>query len=172
MQLLDPILNWGPVSRVRRNHALEHATLQVLSRINPRRSLAGYSDGGGFWILGNVSTEELQQAVDEALARLHAGERGLVIHPYCGTNFAITGLLAGSAAWLAMLTGGSNLRRKLERWPLVVMLVTFAVIVAQPLGPLFQARLTTQADVGALQVMEIIRFQRGGTQMHRVGTRH
>jgi hypothetical protein len=172
MSLLEQLLNWAPVSRVRRNHALEHATLQVLGRLNPRRPLAGYSDLNGFWILGNVSTEELQTAVDEALARLRAGERGLVIHPNCGTNFATAGLLAGSAAWLAMLGSGSSLRKKLERWPLVVLLVTFAIIAAQPLGLQFQARYTTQAEVGALQVTEIVRFRRGGAEMHRVSTRN
>ena len=35
MSILDPILNLPILSRIRRNHGLEHATLHVLSRRHP-----------------------------------------------------------------------------------------------------------------------------------------
>ena len=53
------MLKKSPISRIRRNHGLEHATIHVLSEANPRRRLIGRSDYGGFWLLGEVSTEEL-----------------------------------------------------------------------------------------------------------------
>jgi len=172
MSGLADLLNWGPVSSVRRNHALEHATINLLSRKKPGRSLAGYSDWRGFWIFGDVDTEELQLTIDEALARLRQGEGNLAIHANCGTNFVTTGFLVGTAAWLGMIGTGSGFRRKLDRWPLVISLVTTTLILSQPLGPIVQARLTTESRPGDLQVIQIMQYQRNGIPAHRVSTRN
>src|SRR5512146_3538660 len=90
------------ISRVRRNHGLEHATLHILSERHPGLPMAGHSDFGGFWIVGNLEVDDLQSAVDEALERMNNGEEELAIHPNCGTNFATAGVMAGGAAFLAM----------------------------------------------------------------------
>lgn len=158
------------VSRLRRHHALEHATLQILARRNPQLMLAGYSDLQGFWVIGKVDTQDLQEAVDEALRRLRGGEYALAIHPNCGTNFAVSGLLAGSAAWLAMLGSSGGWRKKLDRLPTVVTLVTLALMIARPLGPLMQARLTTEAQPGSLAVRAINCYENGHLLVHRVLT--
>jgi hypothetical protein len=172
MDYLDKALNFPPISRIRRNHALEHATLQVLSRKAPRMMAAGYSDTKGFFVIGKVSTDLLREAVNEALRRLQSGEEELAIHPTCGTNFATTGIVAGTLAWLATLGPDQKFGRKLERLPLMIMLTTIGMIVSQPLGPWVQAHITTDGDVGELEVTEITRFEREGTPMHRVKTIH
>ena len=94
-----------PITRTRRNHAFEHASMQLLARRAPGVRMAGYSTPGGFFIIGQVHISDVQEAVNEALARLQKGESGLAIHPYCGTNFVVSGIAAGLAAWLAMLGG-------------------------------------------------------------------
>ena len=171
------LLSLGPVSHIRRNHALEHATLQVLARTNPFLRLAGYSNVGGFWIVGEISTDMLAVAVQEALARLRAGEVGLAIHPNCGTNFVASGFLAGLAGWLGMLGTGSGFRRKVERLPIVIGLVTLTIILANPIGPLLQAKITTQPNIGALEVVRIERTVRNDrtvrqqVPIHRVVTK-
>jgi len=170
MSGLTDLLNWGPLSSVRRNHALEHATINLLTRKMPGASLAGYSDWRGFWIFGDVDTEELQITIDEALVKLREGESNLAIHPNCGTNYVTTGFLVGTAAWLGMAGTGSGFRRKLDRWPLVISLVTMTLILSQPLGPLVQARLTTESRPGDLRVTQIMRYQRNGLPAHRVST--
>lgn len=170
MSLLDAVLDWGPFSRVRRNHALEHATLQVLAEKNPRLRMAGYSDHKGFWLIGQIETQQVEEGVWQALRRLQGGESQLAIHPNCGTNMVATGLLAGSFAWLGMLGAGRNFRERIERLPLVISLVTIAVILSQPLGPLLQARVTTSAAAQDLKIMSVERVRRGETPMHRVLT--
>ena len=170
MNYLDKALNFPLISRIRRNHALEHATLQMLARKNSNLAAAGYSDPRGFFVIGNVSTDQLREAVNEALRRLRAGEEGLAVHPNCGTNFAASGLVAGTLGWLAMLGSGGDVRRRMERWPVVVMLVTAGLILSQPLGPLLQAKVTTDGDIAELEVTEITRFEREGTPVHRVKT--
>jgi len=171
MTILNPVLNWSPFSRVRRNHALEHATLQVLSARDPRLRLAGYSDPAGFWVVGEVGTDELARAAQEALSRLRAGETGLAIHPFCGTNFVAAGLLGGSLAWLASLATRKTFGQKLERWPLMVLLATLGMVLARPLGPWLQAFVTTQPDPGSLRVESILRQQGRSVTLHRVRTR-
>ena len=171
MSTLQSVLEVPLISRLRRNHGLEHATLHVLAQRFPRQPMAGYSDPGGFWIVGSVSTEALRSSVDEALARLQAGEAGLAVHPNCGTNFVTSGVLAGGAAALVMFNAGRRLRDKLERLPLAASLATLALIAAQPLGLLLQARVTTSGFPGALQVAQIIPPRPGGAPVHRVLTR-
>lgn len=164
------ILDQGPLSRIRRNHGLEHATMQILSKRNPAYRMAGHSDAGGFWLLGDVPSEEVQSAVEEALLRLSGGEHSLAVHPNCGTNFVAAGVLAGSAAWLGMLGTDGSWKKKLERWPFVISLVTIALVLAQPLGPLLQARVTTSGDPQGLRVTGILRKEQGGLPAHRVVT--
>jgi hypothetical protein len=158
-------------SNVRRNHALEHATLQVLGEKNPRLRLAGYSDSFGFWIIGKVDFDDLQEAILQAQTRLNQGESHLAIHPNCGTNFAASGLIAALAAFLGMLGSGSSARSRWERLPLVAVLVTLSLILTRPLGPWLQAVATTDARLNGLHVVGIDRFERRGIPLYRIRTR-
>lgn len=172
-RLIEPlidVLEFSPFSRLRRNHGLEHATLHLLSQRRPGRPLAGYSDLRGFWIVGDVTMEDLDAAVSEALQRLNTGESQLAVHPYCGTNFVTAGVLAGGAAALAMFGAGKRLRDKLDRIPLAMSLATLALIFAQPLGMTLQKEITTCGVPGALRLVRIIPQKRGHLTAHRVLT--
>lgn len=172
MNPLSEIVNKNTFSRIRRNHALEHATLNVLnSRRRGGSPLAGYSDAFGFWIVGTVSTEELHLAANQALSRLQAGERELAIHPNCGTNFVVTGILAGTAAWLGMLGMEKSWRDRLDRLPNVILLTTVALILGQPLGLKVQEHVTTDGNPGSLEIVSIEPGQRSGVISHRVITK-
>ena len=168
--LSESLLNMPAIARIRRNHGLEHATLHLLSQHHPKRGLAGHSDAGGFWILGDVSIDELQEAIEAALARLRNGERQLAVHPNCGTNLVTAGILAGVAAGVAMF-GGRSFRDKVERLPLAASLATVALIVAQPLGSLLQEHVTTSGEPGNLRVVEIVASRRGRLRAYRVVTK-
>jgi hypothetical protein len=160
-----------PLSAVRRNHALEHATLQVLSeKKSPSSRLFGYSDMNGFWIVGKVDTEALGEATQEALLRLQKGERQLAIHPNCGTNLATSGLIAGFAAWIAMAGTKKGFSNWLERFPVVVTFVTLALMFAQPLGPRIQESITTDANVGNLKIAQVTMYEGKVQPMHRITT--
>lgn len=169
--ILESILENPLVSRIRRNHGLEHATLQILSQRHPKLPLAGHSDGRGFWVLGDVSTEEVRSAVQEAVQRLQAGERNLALHPNCGTNFVTSGILASLAAFVALFGAGRRFRDRLERLPLMASLATIALVVSQPLGMRVQERFTTSSEISTLEVVQIIPSQRGRMKAHHVLTR-
>lgn len=166
---LRPLLNNPGVSRIRRNHGLEHATIHMLSAKNPRQALAGHSDTSGFWLLGDVSLEEVQRAVGEALARLRAGERDLAIHPNCGTNLVTSGMAAGLAGAFAM-AGARNDRERIDRLPLAGLFAMIALMLSRPLGTRIQQRITTSGEPGDLHVTDIRQTQRGNLIAHRITT--
>ena len=172
MSLFNSLMTVSPIARIRRHHALEHATLHVLAKTNPHVSILGYSDVRGFWIIGNLSTESVRDGVEEALSRLREGETQLAIHPNCGTNLVVTGLIAGSLAWLTASFSKGDWRKRLQDWPLVIAASTLGVAVGHPLGLLLQARVTTDARPGDMKVTEIVVYQLRGVCAHRVVTRH
>jgi N-methylhydantoinase B len=57
---------------LRRNHALEHATLHVLAQQFPQALLAGRADARGFVLYGSVPGAAVQAAAHSALATHHA----------------------------------------------------------------------------------------------------
>jgi Na+/H+ antiporter NhaB len=159
----------NPFMQIRRNHALEHATLNIL-RANKGLTLSGYSDFTGFWVVGEVGLEDLQQAADEGLLRLKQGESRLAVHAYCGTNLVVSGMFAGTAAFLAMLRPPKGILAKMERWSMVVGLATLGLVAAQPLGPILQERVTTDANPGDTHILSIHRHDRGDLIIHHIRT--
>ena len=163
-------LNVPIVSRVRRNHALEHATLHVLTEAHPELRLMGRSSPWGFFVYGSVPTEAVLAAAQEALRRLQAGQRRMAIHPNCGSNLAVAGILAGLGAFLALGGRSKGWLERLSRLPLACAAAVGAIFLAQPLGSVVQARMTTQAEVGGLRIVEITQEKQVGLPVHYVHT--
>jgi hypothetical protein len=166
--LFNPILNLPPYLATRRNHAVEHATLKILARKYKDKSLAGHSNPTGFYLFGDVVMEDLRAAIDEAMSRLRAGERELAIHPGCGTNMATSMILP-----LTFMFVPFQGRRSTNRWrflliPVALLFAAFGYLLSKPLGPWVQRHVTTEADLGNLQVIEIVPVRKG---VHRVVTR-
>ncbi len=164
-----PFLNLPLILETRRNHALEHATLHILSGKYPGRRFAGHSNPTGFFILGDAPTEAIRSAVSQALTRLRAGERELAVHPGCGTNFLTVAFLSATLAWSPM-SGARSLRSRLWRLPLAILMGAFGFLLGQTLGPTIQARVTTEADLGDMRVLDVQPIRRGRLVAHRVVT--
>lgn len=165
------ILDLPHILATRRNHALEHATIHILSAKYPDRHMAGHSNPTGFYIIGNISTEDLKSAVREAWTRLRAGESKLAIHPGCGTNLATSMVMSGSMAWLPM-SGTRSLRRRLWLMPIALGLGVLGFALSRPLGPRLQEKVTTEADLGDLQIEDIVPVRKSGVAVHRVITKN
>ena len=177
--LASPILNIPTIRRIRRNHGLEHATIHLLARNSTSRRqrlrLAGRSDHRGFYLYGDVTTEEVERALDEALTRLRGGEHDLAIHPNCGTNLLTTGVIASLAALIGTAGMQRNWQDRLERFPTVVLMVIGALIFSPLLGASFQRHFTTLGDPGDMEVVEVRRHEVAGLfggrlRIHRVNT--
>jgi len=160
------LLNLPLILETRRNHALEHATLHVLARTH-HISMAGHSNPTGYFLLGDINTEDVKIAVAEAFDRLNAGESGLAVHPGCGTNIATTALLAGTFAW-APIRGARSTRWRLLLIPIAIVFAVFGYLLSKPLGPWLQAYITTEADLGNMQIVDILPVRKG---VHRIITK-
>jgi len=146
-----PILTYPYILRTRRNHGLEHATIHVLTR--QQYNLSGRSNDSGFILLGDVPTEKVEHAVNEAIRRMKAGNHQLAIHPNCGTNLVTAGFLATLVAWLGF--GGSSRRDNYDRFPTVMVLMMGVVLFSTPLGMALQKYFTTEGDVGEMELVSV-----------------
>lgn len=152
------------LSAVRRHHAVEHATIAVLHQRRGRIiGVFGRSDSTGFHIYGPFDPEEIESATEEALRRLRSGETYLAISPFCGTNIATTGAMAGGAALLA---AGRNRR---SNWSNALAAATLATLAAARVGLWLQREVTTDATVGDMQVTTVRKYRPlRGTQHAKV----
>lgn len=139
---------------LRQVHALEHATVWVLSesesashdttaskaRQVDNELLGGLSTERGFYLYGEVNMASLQRAVKVAQNRLTNGECDLAVHPRCGTNVSVGMLLTAGLAF--------GIHLLLPRGPIEQLLglgvaVTTAAQFAPDLGILAQRYVTT-----------------------------
>jgi len=160
--ILEAMLNY--IENVRRNHALEHATVSLLiSRLGPELRLVGRASGDGFFIYGRVPPDLLADCASEGLARLQRGESFWAVTSLCGTNIAAAGILA-SLSTMAVL--GNGQRR--ERLGNAMIASMFAVVAAQPLGRWLQRHITTNADLADTTIVSI--ESRADGRYHKVRT--
>jgi hypothetical protein len=166
-EIMTSILDLPPFLATRRNHAVEHATLKILARKYNDKNLAGHSNPTGFFLFGDMTTEDIRTSIHEAMTRLRAGESDLAIHPGCGTNLATSMVLPASFAWIPF-QGTRSLRWRLLLIPVALGFALFGYVLSKPLGPWLQRNVTTQADLGNLQLMQIIPVRKG---VHRIITK-
>lgn len=102
---------------IRQVHALEHATVWILSNtVNVKRgrsaasylaadneTIGGLSTEKGFYLYGDINPFKLRKAVNQALTRLQQGEENLALHPRCGTNASVAAMLTAGMALTAHL---------------------------------------------------------------------
>lgn len=131
---------------LRRNHALEHATINVIEELYGEQKLAGEAKDNGFYIKGIIKPDLLREAAEEGLRRLKNGENNLVIHRKCGTSLAVANILS-SIIFLFLLFKTGNF---------TVIYVLIAIVLANLLGPivgeLVQKSLTTSANVEGMVI--------------------
>ncbi|MDQ2672580.1 MAG: DUF6391 domain-containing protein [Actinomycetota bacterium] len=135
---------------LRRNHALEHATIVVMMEREPGRKLNGFSTDDGFFVQGVRSISEVESAAREALRRLQSGEKRLAIHRNCGTTIVAANLLAAIfflvTLGLVLYLGVGNL------YLMILGSVVLALALRIPLSLLLQRFVTTDADLTNAEV--------------------
>lgn len=127
---------------VRQVHALEHATVWLLSdTVNSAQTklatsylstdnetIGGLSTDKGFYLYGEIDPSKLRKAVNLALTRLKQGDGNLALHPRCGTNSSVAALLTAGMTLTAHLS--------LPRSPLhQIMGMGLAAMTANYLAP-------------------------------------
>ncbi len=140
--------------KVRRNHALEHGTINVIEEKYGIPMMSGLASEEGFTVNGPVSGELALGAAREALERLRRGERRLAVHERCGTTIVAVNTLMSVVFILLLLFTGS----------LSIFTVILALGAPWLLGPhagrYAQVYMTTATDVEGVEIVGIERRSR------------
>jgi membrane protein implicated in regulation of membrane protease activity len=137
---------------LRRNHALEHATIAVMMEREPGRKLNGFSTDDGFFVQGVRSISEVESAAREALRRLQNGEKRLAIHRNCGTTIVAANLLAAILFLVALVLGVLYLGVGGDLYLMILGSVVLAFALRIPLSLILQRFVTTDADLTNAEV--------------------
>ncbi|HAA47413.1 MAG TPA: hypothetical protein DCE03_02850 [Synergistaceae bacterium] len=144
--------------RVRRNHALEHGTINVIEEKYGIPMMSGLASEEGFTVNGPVSPELALWAAQEALLRIRKGETRLAIHERCGTTIVTVNTLMSVFFILLLIATGS----------LSIFTVILALAASWILGPYAgryaQEYMTTSTDLEGVEIAGIER------RNHRVRT--
>lgn len=142
------------IERIRRNHALEHATLHMLEAGQPLRA-GGRASHNGFHLFGDLPDEAaVRAAAEQAIHRMGDGQHALAVHPRCGTNLVTTGVLTGAFALAGALAMGKHSPWYVQL-PSAILGAMVDALLARPLGPLMQAKVTTSPHVRGAKVKSI-----------------
>ena len=150
---------------VRENHALEHATIVLLSKRFPEARLSGVSFATGFFVFGDVPVDAIRPAAEQALTRLRGGEPEMAIHERCGTNLAVAGVLTGLSAMSV-----ARMRRPYNSFNNVILASTAALVAARPLGLLVQRYVTTHTPSREMRIVGVRPLRFLGNPAHFVHT--
>ncbi|HAJ31906.1 MAG TPA: hypothetical protein DCK79_00795 [Candidatus Atribacteria bacterium] len=144
------IINIAKNKAIRRNHALEHATINVLERYAGKNlPLSGLAQKDGFIISGAQDPGLVVEAAREGLRLLKQEECQLAIHRRCGTSIAIANFLAAVIFLIFLIQTGH----------FSILSIIIALLIANILGPylgeLTQKYFTTSCDVEDLEIVGI-----------------
>ena len=151
--------------RIRQNHALEHATVTILTREQPGLLVNARSSTRGFIIFADLDVTLVRACCDEALKRLRGGEADLAIHPNCGTNLAV----GTSLAMAGSLFGLTALRPR-TRVASAMLSGLAGLMVARPLGQVVQRHVTTMAELRDVWILSVAKRRYWGRTVVEVIT--
>jgi hypothetical protein len=153
--ILSPVLEFPFIRRVRRNHALEHATAHMLAKRVPNLKLSGRANQSGFSLLCDVPQEKIEESVHEAIRRMKQGEAKWAIHPNCGTNLVATSFLTTFAGVLGL--SGNKQPLNGDKFSRTMILMIIALFFSPAFGERLQRYFTTKGDLGDLELVDVKR---------------
>ena len=124
------------IAHIRKNHAMEHATIHLLTQALPNVSFGGWSFVKGFWILGKAELQDVQKAAEMAYARLN------------------NGLCTAGAAMITTL-GTDEDEDRITKFSAFLTAGMIGALAGRPLGPKVQEKITTDSDVSSLSIVSI-----------------
>ena len=138
--------------RIRKNHSLEHATINVLEeRYGRTLQIGGLAQSNGFSLSGPdlPLPYEVMNAVREGHFRMMNGDKNLAIHSRCGTSIAAVNFLF-SLVFIIILFSSHH-------FTLLNAVVAFllANILAKPFGRIIQKHFTTHPIVDDVTIQDI-----------------
>jgi hypothetical protein len=135
--------------RMRQNHALEHATINVLMKRYRTHSVTGMPDRNGFHVRGRIAPAAVAEASREALRRLRRGERALAFSSRCPTSLVAAQIVIAILGTIALYFLN-------QLTPPLVLLVLVGSALAGPfLSPYLQRLILVSPEIGDLTIRDI-----------------
>ena len=133
---------------LRKNHALEHATVNVLEQEYGYTNLKKYATNEGFYIMGSNNTIEIKSAARRGLALMKNGKSNLAIHNHCGTSIIVANFISAIIFLLLLFYSG--------HFSIFYMII--AILLSHLLGPYFgkivQQYFTTTPEVDEMEIVD------------------
>ncbi|MDD3655944.1 MAG: DUF6391 domain-containing protein [Atribacterota bacterium] len=133
---------------IRRNHAIEHATINVLEQLAGQQlNISGLSQENGFYIAGIQNAEMVEEAAIRGLNLLKQGSCHLAIHRRCGTDIAIANFITALIFFILLFTTGlfSILN--------IVIALLLSNLISPYLGEYVQKYFTTSCEVRNTEIV-------------------
>jgi len=159
-------MNLAFIDKIRRNHALEHATVALMIEEGINGLVAGYATSNGFWLFSKAINHDVANASEKALKRLCQGNSSLAVSKNCGTNIVLTILVADLAFHLYRRITKSNSADFGAR----ILISAASIAISNPLGLKIQQYLTTLSDVRRVKIMKVRSYKFGRMYLHKVYT--
>ncbi len=140
--------------KVRRNHALEHATINILEENYGIAGLSGMAFSDGFAISGFPYPEPVLDASRRALDRLASGEPELAVNRRCGTTLVVINTVSSVLFILLLLVAG-----RITIFTVFLSLVA-GWILGTAFSPMVQRFVTTDRHVASLTITGVEMRQR------------
>ena len=127
---------------IRRNHAIEHATINVIEQsVGRTLNISGLSQENGFYIAGIQDAGVVEEAAFRGLSLLKQGQCDLAIHQRCGTDIAIANLT--TALIFLILLFSTGMVNALN----IIIALLISNFTSPYLGQSIQRYFTTSCDV-------------------------
>ncbi|MFW5998697.1 MAG: DUF6391 domain-containing protein [Bacillota bacterium] len=132
---------------LRKNHALEHATVNILEKEFGYKNLAGYATENGFYIIGVNNTLEVTTAAKRGLDLMIKGNSQLAIHNKCGTSLIAANFISAIIFLILLLYLGY----------FSIMSMVIAILLSHLVGPflgrMVQKNFTTTSEVKEINIV-------------------
>jgi len=132
--------------RVRKNHALEHGTINILEQRYGLSGLTGRAREDGFGLSGLADPRIILETAELARERLVAGETRLAVHRRCGTTMVLVNLASSVIFILLLVVAGWF------SFGTVLLSLAAAWFIGTWASPLAQLHLTTDSNVEDLVI--------------------
>jgi len=150
---------------IKKNHAIEHATINVLEQLAGHRlNVSGLSREDGFYIAGIQNPEMVEDAAIQALKLLKQGNCQLAIHRRCGTDIAIANFLSALIFLILLFTTGMFSLLN------IIIALLLSNLISPYLGEVIQKYFTTSCDVTNMEIVGLefeLGRQEGATMLLR-----
>jgi hypothetical protein len=151
---------------VRRNHAIEHATVSILNEQKIKPTVLGLAIPSGFIICSKSNKDEIISAANYGLKLMKSGVTEVSISQFCGTNLVVMALLTGVSTVLLGRIPGTKPKNVLN----ITTGFLLSALISKPIGQIVQKYVTTDSNVKNIQIKNSLSLNIGTFYIHCIST--